>query len=300
VPEGCCTQLDDVTERTVGLESGGLGASTSRRCDARYGNAPSNIIIAERRRWRQRSRGPTSCSCSRHHDHRVSNERRQQMPKTDKPNILVIWGDDIGITNLSCYSSGLMGYHTPNIDRLANEGICFTDSYGEQSCTAGRSSFITGQSCFRTGLSKVGIPGSPIGLQAEDPTIAELLKPLGYATGQFGKNHLGDLNKYLPHRARLRRVLRQPLPPERRGGAGDGELPVREGLPTVQEAVRAARRDPLVGDGQGRRDRRATLGARGQAANRGHRPAHEEAHGDDRRRDDGGGQGLHQAAARRG
>src|SRR4051794_38806067 len=120
------------------------------------------------------------------------------MPKTDKPNILVIWGDDIGITNLSCYSSGVMGYRTPNIDRLANEGMRFTDSYGEQSCTAGRSSFITGQSVFRTGLSKVGIPASPIGLQAEDPTIAELLKPLGYATGQFGKNHLGDLNKYLP------------------------------------------------------------------------------------------------------
>src|SRR5262245_43531625 len=116
----------------------------------------------------------------------------------DKPNILVIWGDDIGITNLSCYSHGVMGYQTPNIDRLAREGMMFTDSYGEQSCTAGRSSFITGQSCHRTGLSKVGIPASPIGLQAEDPTIAELLKPLGYATGQFGKNHLGDLNKYLP------------------------------------------------------------------------------------------------------
>jgi len=115
-----------------------------------------------------------------------------------KPNILVIWGDDIGISNLSCYSHGLMGYQTPNIDRLANEGMRFTDAYGEQSCTAGRSSFITGQSCFRTGLSKVGIPASPIGLQAEDPTIAELLKPLGYATGQFGKNHLGDMNKYLP------------------------------------------------------------------------------------------------------
>jgi arylsulfatase len=120
------------------------------------------------------------------------------MADTKKPNILVIWGDDIGITNLSCYSDGLMGYRTPNIDRLAREGMRFTDSYGEQSCTAGRSSFITGQSCFRTGLSKVGIPASPIGLQAEDPTIAELLKPLGYATGQFGKNHLGDLNKYLP------------------------------------------------------------------------------------------------------
>ena len=108
-----------------------------------------------------------------------------------KPNILVIWGDDIGITNLSCYSSGLMGYRTPNIDRIANEGMRFTDSYGEQSCTAGRSSFITGQSVFRTGLSKVGAPASPIGLSAEDPTIAELLKPLGYATGQFGKSSAG-------------------------------------------------------------------------------------------------------------
>jgi arylsulfatase len=115
-----------------------------------------------------------------------------------KPNILVIWGDDIGITNLSCYSDGLMGYRTPNIDRLAKEGMRFTDSYGEQSCTAGRSAFITGQSVFRTGLSKVGVPAAALGLQAEDPTIAELLKPLSYAAGQFGKNHLGDLNKYLP------------------------------------------------------------------------------------------------------
>jgi arylsulfatase A-like enzyme len=115
-----------------------------------------------------------------------------------KPNILVIWGDDIGITNLSCYSDGLMGYRTPNIDRIAKEGMRFTDSYGEQSCTAGRSSFITGQSVFRTGLSKVGVPAAPVGLQAEDPTIAELLKPHGYATGQFGKNHLGDLNRFLP------------------------------------------------------------------------------------------------------
>ncbi len=120
------------------------------------------------------------------------------MPAGDKPNILVIWGDDIGISNLSCYSGGLMGYRTPNIDRIADEGIRFTDSYGEQSCTAGRSSFITGQSVFRTGLSKVGIPGSPVGLQAEDVTIAELLKPMGYSTGQFGKNHLGDRNEFLP------------------------------------------------------------------------------------------------------
>jgi arylsulfatase len=115
-----------------------------------------------------------------------------------KPNILIIWGDDVGITNLSCYSDGLMGYRTPNIDRIANEGIKFTDAYGQQSCTAGRSAFITGQSPYRTGLTKVGVPGADIGLQAEDATIAELLKPLGYATGQFGKNHLGDMNKYLP------------------------------------------------------------------------------------------------------
>jgi arylsulfatase A-like enzyme len=115
-----------------------------------------------------------------------------------QPNILVIWGDDIGITNLSCYSDGLMGYRTPNIDRIAEEGMRFTDSYGEQSCTAGRSSFITGQSVFRTGLSKVGIPGADVGLRAEDVTIAELLKPLGYSTGQFGKNHLGDKNEFLP------------------------------------------------------------------------------------------------------
>jgi len=115
-----------------------------------------------------------------------------------KPNILVIFGDDIGITNLSCYSSGVMGYWTHNIDRIAKEGMRFTDSYGEQSCTAGRSSFITGQSCFRTGLSKVGIPGAKIGLSLEDPTIAQLLKPLGYATAQFGKNHLGDRNEFLP------------------------------------------------------------------------------------------------------
>ena len=115
-----------------------------------------------------------------------------------KPNILVIWGDDIGISNLSCYSHGLMGYQTPNIDRIAQEGMLFTDSYGEQSCTAGRSSFITGQSVYRTGRSKVGRPGGKEGLQPESVTIAELLKDQGYATGQFGKNHLGDLNKYLP------------------------------------------------------------------------------------------------------
>jgi arylsulfatase len=115
-----------------------------------------------------------------------------------KPNIVVIWGDDIGQSNVSAYSRGMMGYKTPNIDRVANEGMMFTDYYAEQSCTAGRSSFITGQSGLRTGLTKVGLPGATLGLQKDDPTIAELLKPLGYATGQFGKNHLGDRNEFLP------------------------------------------------------------------------------------------------------
>jgi arylsulfatase len=118
--------------------------------------------------------------------------------KTGKPNILVIWGDDIGISNLSCYSHGLMGYRTPNIDRLAKEGMMFIDSYGEQSCTAGRSSFITGQSVLRTGLSKVGVPGAPVGMTEKAITIAAALKNQGYVTGQFGKNHLGDLNHMLP------------------------------------------------------------------------------------------------------
>src|SRR5512138_2019287 len=102
-----------------------------------------------------------------------------------KPNILVIWGDDIGIMNLSAYSDGVMGYRTPNIDRIADEGVRFTDYYGEQSCTAGRAAFILGQSVIRSGLSKVGLPGAQLGIKPEDPTIAELLKPLGYATGQF-------------------------------------------------------------------------------------------------------------------
>jgi arylsulfatase len=115
-----------------------------------------------------------------------------------KPNICIIWGDDIGQSNLSCYTRGLLGYPTPNIDRIAKEGMIFTDYYGEQSCTAGRASFITGQHGLRTGMTKVGLPGASLGLQKEDPTIAELLKPLGYATGQFGKNHLGDRNEFLP------------------------------------------------------------------------------------------------------
>ena len=120
------------------------------------------------------------------------------MAKPDKPNILIIWGDDIGWFNISAYNHGIMGYRTPNIDRIAREGAMFTDWYGQQSCTAGRAAFITGQSPIRTGLTKVGMPGAKIGLQPEDPTIADLLKPLGYATGQFGKNHLGDRDEFLP------------------------------------------------------------------------------------------------------
>ena len=116
----------------------------------------------------------------------------------DKPNILVIWGDDIGQSNISAYTMGLVGYRTPNIDRVANEGMIFTDYYGEQSCTAGRSSYIMGQSVYRTGLSKVGLPGADLGMQEEDPTIAGLLKAYGYTTGQFGKNHLGDKDAHLP------------------------------------------------------------------------------------------------------
>jgi arylsulfatase len=121
-----------------------------------------------------------------------------QAQQQRKPNILVIWGDDIGWYNVSAYNLGVMGYRTPNIDRLAREGAIFTDWYGQQSCTAGRAAFITGQSPIRTGLTKVGLPGADVGLRPQDPTIAELLKPQGYATGQFGKNHLGDRDEFLP------------------------------------------------------------------------------------------------------
>ena len=120
------------------------------------------------------------------------------MAKNKKPNFLIMWGDDIGQSNLSCFTKGMMGYSTPNIDRIAAEGMLFTDYYAEQSCTAGRAAFITGQCGLRTGLTKVGLPGAALGARAEDPTIAELLKPLGYATGQFGKNHLGDRDEHLP------------------------------------------------------------------------------------------------------
>ena len=122
----------------------------------------------------------------------------QVLAQDEKPNILVIWGDDIGQSNISAYTMGMVGYRTPNIDQIAREGMIFTDYYGEQSCTAGRASFIMGQSVFRTGLSKVGLPGADLGMREEDPTIAALLKAEGYVTGQFGKNHLGDKDEHLP------------------------------------------------------------------------------------------------------
>ncbi len=120
------------------------------------------------------------------------------MSNSKKPNIIIMWGDDIGWWNISYNNNGQMGYRTPNIDRIAHEGVAFTDYYGQQSCTAGRAAFITGQNPIRTGLTKVGMPGADIGLRPEDPTIAELLKPMGYVTGQFGKNHLGDKDEFLP------------------------------------------------------------------------------------------------------
>ncbi|WP_416065957.1 arylsulfatase [Rhizobium sp. ZK1] len=123
---------------------------------------------------------------------------RAQTASARPPNILILWGDDIGYWNVSAYNQGMMGYKTPNIDRIAREGGLFTDYYGQQSCTAGRAAFITGQSPYRTGLLKVGLPGAKEGMQAEDPTLAELLKPHGYMTGQFGKNHLGDRDEHLP------------------------------------------------------------------------------------------------------
>ena len=183
------------------------------------------------------------------------------------PNILIIWGDDIGISNLSCYSDGLMGYRTPNIDRIAAEGVRFTDYYGEQSCTAGRAAFITGQNPYRTGLTKVGMPGADIGLRREDPTIATALKAQGYATGQFGKNHLGDRDEFLPTVHGFDEFFGNLY---HLNAEEEPELATTRprGLPGLPGAVRAPRRDPLLGQ------------RRRHPAHRGHRPAHQEADGD--------------------
>ena len=180
----------------------------------------------------------------------------------------MIWGDDIGYWNISAYNQGMMGYKTPNIDRIAKEGALFTDWYGQQSCTAGRSAFITGQSGFRTGNLKVGLPGAQEGLQARDVTLAQLLKAQGYMTAQFGKNHLGDRDEHLPTAhgfdeffGSLYHLNAEEEPRTR----------TTSKIPRCVKKVRHARRDPHVGE-RGR-----------HAEDREHRPARQEAHGDDRR-----------------
>ena len=205
-----------------------------------------------------------------------------------KPNIVVFWGDDIGITNLSCYSDGLMGYRTPNIDRVADEGMRFTDAYGEQSCTAGRSAFITGQSVYRTGLSKVGMPGADVGLSADDPTIAELLKPLGYATGQYGKNHLGDQDKHLPTAHGFDEFFGNLYHLNAEEEPEHGDYPKPEDFPDFEKNY--GPRGVL----------RCKANPDGTPDDRGHGSADEEADGDDRRRDRRRRRRLHRAQACRG
>jgi arylsulfatase A-like enzyme len=207
-----------------------------------------------------------------------------------KPNILVIMGDDIGYWNVSAYNRRQMGYHTPNIDRIANEGAIFTDYYGQQSCTAGRAAFITGQSPLRTGLLKVGLPAAKEGLSDKDPTIAELLKPQGYVTGQFGKNHLGDRNEFLPTVHGFDAFfgnlyhLNAEEEPENLGLSEKPELP---------GAIRPARRSQVRRDHNRHAGGRSPLRPVGQAEMRRHRPPHRAAHGDDRRGVSAGHNGIH-------
>ena len=213
-----------------------------------------------------------------------------------RPNIVIIWGDDIGQSNVSAYSHGLMGYKTPNIDRVAKEGMMFTDYYAEQSCTAGRASFITGQSGLRTGLTKVGLPGATLGLQKEDPDDRRAAQAAGLCDRTVRQEPPGRPQRVPAHGPRLRRVLRQPLPPERRGRAGTAGLPERPGVP---RQVRTARRDGLQGLGHGRPDGGSALRQGRQAGVQGHRPADQEADGDDRRRHRQPGRGLHPSGSTR-
>ena len=198
-----------------------------------------------------------------------------------KPNILMIMADDIGWFNVSAYNHGMMGYRTPNIDRIASEGAMFTDWYGEQSCTAGRAAFITGQSPIRTGLTKVGLPGATIGLHAEDMSVAEALKPLGYATGQFGKNHLGDRNEFLPTVHGFDEFFGNLY---HLNAEEEPENPDYPKDPRFRAQVRTARRSQMQGQRQGRSDRRSRLRAGRQAGDREYRPARHQAHGDGGRR----------------
>ena len=189
-------------------------------------------------------------------------------------------GDDIGYWNISAYNRGMMGYRTPNIDRIANEGAIFTDYYGQQSCTAGRAAFITGQSPLRTGLLKVGLPGAKEGLSEKDPTIAELLKPQGYATGQFGKNHLGDRNEFLPTVHGFDEFfgnlyhLNAEDEPEHPDYPKNPQFRAQFGPRGVMKCVATADRHA---------GRRSPFRPLGQAEMRGYRAAHQEANGNDRR-----------------
>ena len=183
------------------------------------------------------------------------------MPTSEKPNILVIWGDDIGISNLSCYSDGLMGYRTPNIDRIADEGMRFTDSYGEQSCTAGRASFITGQSVLPHGSEQGRDAGRRRRAAGRGPDDRRAAQAARLRDGAVRQEPPRRPERVPADRARLRRVLRQPLPPERRGGAGAAELPAGRGLPALPRALRAARRDALLGHRRPTTTRRISAGA---------------------------------------
>ena len=193
---------------------------------------------------------------------------------TKKPNILILWGDDIGIWNISHFSRGMMGYRTPNIDRIAEEGVTFTDYYAQQSCTAGRACFIAGQNPIRTGLTKVGMPGATVGLQKEDPTIAEMLKPLGYATGQFGKNHLGDRDEYLPTVHGFDEFFGNLY---HLNAEEEPELPDYPKDPAFKKQFGPRGVLHCIADGKGGQTIKDTG------------PADEEAHGDDRRGDHGAG-----------
>ena len=196
-----------------------------------------------------------------------------------QPNILVIWGDDIGWYNISAYNLGVMGYQTPNIDRIAREGALFTDWYGQQSCTAGRAAFATGQSPVRTGLTKVGLPGAPEGLSRSDPTIADLLKPLGYATGQFGKNHLGDRNEHLPTVHGFDEFFGNLYHLNAEEEPENIDYPKN---PAVQGQFRPARRAALLRHRPRRGRRGPALRRLGQAEVRGHGAADRRADGDGR------------------
>ena len=217
----------------------------------------------------------------------TSTAQAQQQPAPAagrQPNILVIWGDDIGIWNISHNNRGMMGYMTPNIDRIAREGLSFTDYYGQQSCTAGRAAFIGGNVPVRTGMTKVGLPGAKEGWQKTDVTIATVMKSRGYATGQFGKNHQGDRDEHLPTQHGFDEFfgnlyhLNAEEEPENRDYPKD---------PEFRKKIRSAWRSPCKGE-------------RGwNADHRGHRPADQEAHGDSGRRDHGRRHRLHQAATRR-